>query len=126
MLLSPLSELYGRRHVYLVSYALFTIWLIPCALARNIETMLVSRFLSGLTGSAFLSVAGGTIADMFNKEELGAPMMLFTLAPFSGPATGLVWGGVVVSFVNWGWIFSVMIIWSAIQWCALYFLVPET
>ncbi len=126
MLLSPLSELYGRRHVYLVSYALFTIWLIPCALARNIETMLVSRFLSGLTGSAFLSVAGGTIADMFNKEELGAPMMLFTLAPFSGPATGPVWGGVVVSFVNWRWIFYVMIIWSAIQWCALYFLVPET
>ena len=126
MLLSPLSELYGRRHVYLVSYALFTIWLIPCALARNIETMLVSRFLSGLTGSAFLSVAGGTIADMFNKEELGAPMMLFTLAPFSGPATGPVWGGVVVSFVNWRWIFYVMIIWSAIQWFALIFLVPET
>ena len=64
--------------------------------------------------------------NKFNGSSDAAPMMLFTLAPFSGPATGLVWVGVVVSFVKWRWIFYVMIIWSAIQWCALYFLVPET
>ena len=36
-------------------------------------TMLVSRFLDGFAGSAFLSVAGGTVGDMFAKHELSLP-----------------------------------------------------
>ena len=35
--------------------------------------MLVSRFLDGFAGSAFLSVAGGTVGDMFAKHELSLP-----------------------------------------------------
>lgn len=44
LLLSPLSELYGRRPIYLISWGLFVIWLIPCAVARNVETMLIVCF----------------------------------------------------------------------------------
>jgi hypothetical protein len=46
--------------------------------------MLVSRFLDGLAGSAFLSVAGGTVGDMFAKHELSLPMMVYTASPFIG------------------------------------------
>lgn len=42
--------------------------MIPCAVARNMQTMLVARFLDGLAGSAFLSVAGGTVGDLFAKH----------------------------------------------------------
>jgi len=44
----------------------------------------VSRFLDGFSGSAFLSVSGGTIGDLFLPHELSAPMMLFTASPFLG------------------------------------------
>jgi len=47
--------------------------------------MLVARFLTGVAGSAFLSVAGGTVGDMFEKEDLSFPMMIFTASPFIGP-----------------------------------------
>ncbi|RYP12107.1 hypothetical protein DL765_007476 [Monosporascus sp. GIB2] len=60
LLMSPLSEFYGRRPIYLISWGMYVIWLIPCAVARNAETMIVARFLDGFAGSAFLSVAGGT------------------------------------------------------------------
>lgn len=40
--------------------------------------MLVSRFINGLAGAAFLSVAGGTVGDMFARHELQAPMLLYT------------------------------------------------
>lgn len=43
---------------------MFVIWLIPCALANNIATMLIGRFFDGLAGSAFLSVAGGTVSSL--------------------------------------------------------------
>lgn len=57
-------------------------------MAKNIETMLVCRFFNGLAGSAFLSVAGGTVGDMFNRQELAFPMMLYTASPFIGPEVG--------------------------------------
>ena len=85
MVLGPLSEFYGRRPIYIVAYIFFTLWLIVCAVAKNIQTMLAARFLDGLSGSAFLSVAGGTVGDMFNRQQLQAPMMVYSAAPFLGP-----------------------------------------
>ena len=63
MILGPLSEFYGRRPIYIISFGFFLIWLIPCAVAKNVGTELVSRFIDGFAGSAFLSVAGGTVGD---------------------------------------------------------------
>lgn len=85
MVLGPLSEFYGRRPIYIIAYLFFTIWLIPSAIAQNIETMLIARFFDGLSGSAFLSVAGGTVGDMFTRDKLQAPMMVYSAAPFLGP-----------------------------------------
>lgn len=95
MVLGPLSEFYGRRPIYLVSFANFLIWLIPCAVAKNIGTELVARFIDGVAGSAFLSVAGGTVGDMFNRNELQAPMMIFTASPFIGPPIGPLLAGFI-------------------------------
>lgn len=50
--------------------------------------MLVSRFINGIVGSAFLSVAGGTVGDLFDRRELALPMMLYTASPFVGPEIG--------------------------------------
>lgn len=88
MILAPLSEFYGRRPIYIVSFAFFLIFLVPDAVAPNIGVMLLFRFITGVAGSAFLSVAGGTVGDLFVRRELGAPMMLYTLSPFIGPALG--------------------------------------
>ena len=51
MCLGPLSEFYGRRPIYVCSFAFFLIWLIPCAVAKNFETELVARFIDGFAGS---------------------------------------------------------------------------
>ncbi len=95
MVLGPLSEFYGRRPIYVLSFTFFLIWLIPCAVAKNIGTELVARFIDGVAGSAFLSVAGGTVGDMFNRNELQAPMMIFTASPFIGPPIGPLLAGFI-------------------------------
>jgi MFS family permease len=82
--LSRLQQFYGRRQIYIWSFGGFWIWLIPCAVSSNIQTMLVAHFFGGFAGSAFLSVSGGTIGDMFPPHELSAPMMIFTASPFLG------------------------------------------
>ncbi|KXL41506.1 MAG: hypothetical protein FE78DRAFT_156310, partial [Acidomyces sp. 'richmondensis'] len=126
MFLSPLSEFYGRRIIYLGAFGMYFIWLIPCAVARNVQTMLVVRFLDGLAGSAFLSVAGGTVGDMFRREKLSAPMMVYTASPFLGPEVGPVVGGFINQFTNWRWSFWVLLIWAGLQWILIFFFVPET
>jgi MFS family permease len=86
--------------------------------------MLVARFLDGLAGSAFLSVAGGkdearslvsitplmlgfagTVGDMFTREKLSAPMMIYTASPFMGPELGPVVGGFINQYTDWRWSF---------------------
>ncbi|KAI5255249.1 MFS general substrate transporter [Aureobasidium subglaciale] len=126
MVMSPLSEFYGRRPIYIASYAFFLIWLIPCAVAQNIATMLVARFFDGLAGSAFLSVAGGTVGDLFPKTQLSLPMAFYTAAPFVGPEIGPIVGGFINYNTSWRWTFYVLLIWSGIMLAAIIFLVPET
>ncbi|KAI9696910.1 MAG: hypothetical protein M1820_007985 [Bogoriella megaspora] len=126
MLLAPLSEFYGRRVVYIGSFILFLIWLIPCAVAQNIQTMLIGRFVDGFVGSAFLSVAGGTVGDMFYRHELSAPMMIYTASPFTGPEIGPLIGGFVNQFADWRWTFYLLLIWAGVELGLLIFFVPET
>jgi MFS family permease len=77
------------------------IWLIPQAVAQNIQTMIVGRFFHGVAGSAFLSVAGGTVVDLFDHTEIQFPMMVYTATPFLGPALGPVMGGFINQFTLW-------------------------
>ena len=92
MILGPLSEFYGRRPIYIFGYIFFTIWLLPCAFGKNIETMLVARFLDGFSGSAFLSVAGGTVGESPSfRRLLGCrrSYCLFVLSSLSVPASAV-------------------------------------
>ncbi|KAI9844146.1 MAG: hypothetical protein M1837_005746 [Sclerophora amabilis] len=126
LFLAPLSEFYGRRPIYIWSFSLFVIWMVPCAVARNIETMLIARFLSGVSGSAFLSVAGGTVGDIFGKTELQAPMMIYTASPFIGPELGPLIGGFVNHYTTWRWSFYLLLIWSGAMLLSIVVFVPET
>lgn len=98
LLWSPLSEIIGRRPVYIISLSLYTIFNIPCALAPNIGALLACRFLCGVFSSSGLSLAGGTIADIWNIEERGTAIAYFAAAPYCGP----VLGPIVCGWINVG------------------------
>ncbi|OKL55718.1 hypothetical protein UA08_09072 [Talaromyces atroroseus] len=126
LFLAPLSEFFGRRIIYIASFSFYVIWMIPCAVAQNIQTLIVVRFFGGLSGAAFLSVAGGTVGDMFHRHELAAPMMVFTASPFFGPQIGPLVGGFINQYTTWRWTFYTLLIWSGVQLIVIFFLVPET
>lgn len=123
---SPLAEFYGRRPIYLAAFFVYLIFIIPTAVAKNIETMIVTRFFQGLAGSAFLSVSGGTVGDLFAREHMQAPMSVFTMAPFIGPSIGPLIGGFINSYTTWRWTYYVLLIWSGVLLAAIALFVPET
>ncbi|TFK64862.1 MFS general substrate transporter [Pluteus cervinus] len=126
LLVGPLSEVYGRNIVYRVSYGLFFLFSFPVAFAPNIAVYLVFRFICGFCGSAFLSVAGGTVSDMFSDATVANPMAFYTISPFIGPVLGPLIGGYVRFSLSWRWTYRVQLIWSFVQFIALIVLVRET
>ncbi|EXK25929.1 hypothetical protein FOMG_17453 [Fusarium oxysporum f. sp. melonis 26406] len=125
LLTGPLSEHYGRRLIYLVSWSMFLIWTIPSALAQNMLTLIITRFFNGFFGSAFLSVAGGTVGDIFSRDQLQRPMVLVSLAPFIGPSIGPLLGGFINSYLHWRWTYYLILVWATILLIGVAF-VPET
>ncbi|KAF8751604.1 Transporter [Rhizoctonia solani] len=85
----PLSEIYGRRLILQGSNMFFLGFNIACSRAQTSSQLLAFRFLAGLGGSAPLAIGGGTIADLWAPEERGMAMSLYSLAPLTGPAIGL-------------------------------------
>ena len=86
---APFSEQWGRRPIFIITYALFAIFNIPCAVAKNVETLLVCRFLAGFFGSSPLTNSGGVISDMFSASERALAVSLYAAAPFAGPVIGV-------------------------------------
>lgn len=87
---APISETQGRKAVYVLTLPLSLLFTLGAGLAQNFETLLVCRFLSGAFGSPALAVGAGTIADIWVLEEGGGlATVLVILAPFMGPALGM-------------------------------------
>lgn len=110
MIFAPLSELYGRIPVYHGCNIGFIVFLIACAKAPTLDSLIAFRFLSGIFGSAPITNGGGTIADMIVQEKRGAAMASFAIGPLLGPIIGPVVGGIVSDALGWRWVFWILTI----------------
>lgn len=85
---APLSELYGRRLPLFSGFAIFAIFQIPVAVAQNLRTILVSRFMIGLFGCSPLACMGGAMADIWNPVDRAVAIAMFAASTFLGPVLG--------------------------------------
>lgn len=126
LLWAPMSELYGRQVIFVMTYGVLTAFNAGAAGSKNIQTLLILRFFAGAFGSSPLTNAGGVISDMFPANERGLATSLFAAAPFMGPTLGPIVGGFVGQTVGWRWVEGVMAMFSGICWIIGSFSVPET
>ena len=110
LFLGPLSEFVGSQPVYLICYAVFVVFFIPLALAKNVATVLVSRFLLGCAGAAGTTIIPGTLASIWATSERGNKVALFSLVAVLGTVGAPLWNGFVVQQKGWRWISWVQLI----------------
>ncbi|GAA6036911.1 hypothetical protein NBRC10512_001275 [Rhodotorula toruloides] len=123
----PLSERYGRRLVFLVVWPPYIGFQIGCALAPNIGSLIVFRFLGGCFAASPLTNSGGVIADLWDAERRGDAMAIFALMPFAGPALApIISGFMQVTSTNWRWIFWVLTAFAGLCGILLVAFLPET
>lgn len=89
LFIAPLSETFGRRPLFIICFAIFSLLQIPTALAPNVESLIAIRTLSGLFGSVSISTGGGTISDMFEPSERAGVFGWYLLGPLLGPTLGM-------------------------------------
>ncbi|EPE28666.1 MFS general substrate transporter [Glarea lozoyensis ATCC 20868] len=122
------GELYGRRKPLFVGYFIFAIFQIPVAVARNVETIMLFRFLQGVFGASTMAIIGGALADFWGPVERGLALGLFTGAVFIGPVAGPIAGGFIVMNNNlgWGWTAWMTFILAISFWLIALFICSES
>ena len=124
----PISETVGRNPVYIVTLAVYMIWIMASALAPNIGAQLVFRFLAGFFGSTPLTCAGGSISDLWNPMERVFAFPVFANAAFLGPIFGPIVGGFVgqSNLVSWRWCEWITLVISGAILVMIILFQPET
>ena len=126
LLWAPLSEVLGRRILFLISYAFLALWSGVAIASPNFASVIVFRFLAGAFGSSPLTNAGGTLGDIFSAAERGLGMAIFASAPFLGPALGPITGGFLGESAGWRWVFGYLTIFVSVVFFVGIFFLPET
>lgn len=85
VILAPISEIYGRKPVYVVSLILFVLLVIPCALATSLSEVLVVRFFGAVAGSALISNSPGTVSDIISDDYRALAFSIWSIGPLNGP-----------------------------------------
>src|ERR1700689_1921859 len=101
-----ISDMYGRKKVFAVSAAVFTLSALCCGFAPNMALLLISRGIQALGGGAFMPSATGIVADHFGAERDRAVGMFTSIFPIGG-IVGPIIGGIFVSYWSWRGIFLV-------------------
>ncbi|KAJ5172141.1 hypothetical protein N7492_004734 [Penicillium capsulatum] len=114
MFMAPLSEVYGRKPVCVICLAIFTVLIIPCALAKSVTTLIVVRFLGAFFGSVMISTAPGMVADLVDDEHRALAISIWSIGPLNGPVVGPVIGGFVTQYLGWRWMDWIALILSGV------------
>ncbi|KAI1858648.1 hypothetical protein JX265_010741 [Neoarthrinium moseri] len=113
---APLSELKGRRLPIVISMFGFSVFTIACAVAKDLQTLLICRFFAGFFGACPLAVVAAVFSDMFNNATRGVAITIFSMAVFTGPLLAPFVGGFITqSYLGWRW---TMYITSIMGWVA--------
>ena len=99
VVLAPLSEMYGRRPVYMFSMFMFMILIIPCGIGTSLIEVLIVRFFGAVAGSVMVANSPGTVSDIVNDHYRALAFSIWSIGPLNGPTFGPIIGGFSTQYV---------------------------
>ncbi|KAG9097921.1 hypothetical protein FRC06_007010 [Ceratobasidium sp. 370] len=115
---SAISEIKGRKIVYIVSMTLFCVGSAVSGAARDMNVLIGMRILQAAGSSSVLNLGAGTLSDMYDTHERGTMMGIY----FAG---GPIIGGALTAGFSWRATFYFLVIFAGISLCTFIFL-PDT
>jgi EmrB/QacA subfamily drug resistance transporter len=115
MAVGTLADRYGRKRLFLLAIAAFGITSLICGVADNVSTLIVARFLQGLSGGALLICQIAVLSFEFQGARERAIAWGWWGVIFGiGLGFGPIIGGGIVAISSWEWVFLVHVVFAAI------------
>jgi DHA2 family multidrug resistance protein len=102
-----LSDRFGRKKLFIICVAGFTVASFLCALAQNIEQMVLFRLLQGMAGAALVPLSQSVLLDIYSAEERGQAMAIWGVGVMLGPIMGPTLGAWLTDNYSWHWVFLI-------------------
>ncbi|MCS6800547.1 MAG: MFS transporter [Chloroflexota bacterium] len=106
-LMAKLSDMYGRRPIYMLCLGLFGLGSLVCLLALDFWMLLAGRAIQAFGASGVIPVATALIGDVYPRERQGAALgligTLWGLSAIVGPALG----GAILAVLGWRGLFLI-------------------
>ncbi len=102
-----LADQFGRRRLFVIGMAVFTVGSALCASAWSVEWLIVFRVIQGMGAGILAPLGFAMVVLAFPPQQRGFGLALIAVVALVSSAAGPVLGGVLVEFVNWHWIFIV-------------------
>jgi EmrB/QacA subfamily drug resistance transporter len=106
-LYGKLSDLYGRRRLFVISISIFLLGSALCGTAQTMGELIAFRALQGVGAGGLIPLAQASIADLFSPRERGRYQgyvgSMWATAAVAGPLLG----GTLTDTVSWRWIFFI-------------------
>jgi EmrB/QacA subfamily drug resistance transporter len=110
LLAGRLGDLMGRKRIFMIGLAVFTVASLLCGLAQSQGLLIGARFVQGVGGAMTSAVILGMIVTMFPEpREQAKAIGVYSFVAAAGASIGLLAGGVLTQAINWHWIFFVNI-----------------
>ncbi|MEX0605725.1 MAG: Bcr/CflA family multidrug efflux MFS transporter [Marinobacter sp.] len=121
----PLADRFGRKPIMIGGFGLFALASLGCALATDIETLVVCRFLQALGGSAGPVLGRAAIRDIYTPREAARIMAILASIMALAPAIAPTLGGLLLGVFGWASIFMVLGAYALIMTVVIAIGIPE-
>jgi EmrB/QacA subfamily drug resistance transporter len=102
-----IADMYGRRLLYLIGLAVFTVASALCGFAVSTLMLQLSRAVQGIGGAIMFAVSLALLADAFRGKDRGIAFGVWGGVTGLAVAIGPLLGGLLTSGLSWQWIFFV-------------------
>ncbi len=102
-----LSDRFGRRTLFTVAVAGFTISSALCGVAASLPMMVAARFLQGVFGAFIAPLSQAVMYDINPPEKHASAMTIWGMGVMVGPVVGPMLGGWLTDQLDWRWVFFV-------------------
>jgi len=102
-----LDQRLGRRSLFAIAIAGFTVSSMLCGLAWSLPIMIVARIMQGLFGAVIAPMAQAIMYDSNPPEERTRAMTIWSMGVMVAPVLGPVVGGYLTDTFNWRWVFFI-------------------
>jgi MFS family permease len=106
-LIGRIADLRGRVPVLVAALLVFAVGSLITALAYNMPTMVLGRFLQGVGGGGLVPATLALVADLYPAERRGVPLGVVSAVQEMGSVLGPLFGAVVLSVADWRFIFVI-------------------